>query len=252
MIQFLFVCVNPRIIFIIYFFCFCAASLSPSVPYGRLEQSTELIVSPKNRDGIGNFESSLVKKREKIHFTENQTVDYSSSSSSFSGPSLESIPPISQSHQWGPLGDLKSLLRYMIKGPESVKELPPVPDIPALFTDSLHRVCAKPPGSLCTISQIVAFVIHLFPVTSESRFMLASGPPSVTYGLLSRVLSPKEVRGKEKNKNSDSLGAASAKGVTKNEEAVVVRVVCHDTDSCRNGRKINSGQVWVSVCTNII
>lgn len=222
------------------------------MPYGRLEQSTELIVSPKNRDGIGNFESSLVKKREKMHFTENQAVDSSSS-----GPSLESIPPVSQSHQWGALGDLKSLLHYMIKGPESVKELPSVPDIPALFTDSLHRVCGKPPGSLCTISQIVAGVIHLFPVTHESKFMLASGPPSVTYGLLSRVLSPKEARDKakqatEKKKNSDSLGAASADGEMKNEQAVVVRVVCHDTDSCRNGRKINSGQVWVSVRINKI
>lgn len=216
------------------------------MPYGRLEQSTELIVSPKNRDGIGNFKSSLVEERDQMHFTENQAVD-SSSSSSTSGP------PVSQSHQWGALGDLKSLLRYLIKGPESVKELPPVPDIPALFTDSLHRVCGQPPGSLCTISQTVAGVIHLFPVTYESKFMLASGPPSVTYGLLSRVVSPKEARDKakqatEKKKNSDSLGAAG--GERKNEEAVVVRVVCHDTDSCCDGRKINSGQVWVSVRIN--
>lgn len=225
------------------------------MPYGRLEQSTELIVSPKNREGISSFKSSVVKKREKMHFTENQAVDSSSSSSS--GTSLQSIPPVSQSHQWGALGDLKSLLRYMIKGPESVKELPPVPDIPGLFTDSLHRVCGQPPGSLCTISQIVAGVIHLFPVTHESKFMLASGPPSVTYGLLSRVLSPKEARDKakqatEKKKNSDSLGAAYAGGERKNEEAVVVRVVCHDTDSCCNGRKISSGQVWVSVGINKI
>lgn len=230
-------------------FGFCAASLSPSVPYGRLEQSTELIVSPKNRDGIGNLESSLVKKREKMNLTENQAVDSSSSSS---GPTLESIAPVPQSHQWGALGDLKSLLRSVIKGPESVKELPPVPDIPALLADSLHRVCGKPPGSLCTISQIVAGVIHLFPVSHESKFMLASGPPSVTYGLLSRVLSPKEARDKakhatEKKKNSEGLGAASAGAEVRKEEAVVVRVVCHDTDSCRHGRKIKNGQVWVSV-----
>lgn len=230
---------------------FCAASLSPSVPYGRLEQSTELIVSPKNRDGIGNFESSLVKKREKMNFTGNQAVDSSSSSSS-SGPTLESTAPVPQSHQWGALGDLKSLLRSMIKGPESVKELPPVPDIPALLADSLHRVCGRPPGSLCTISQIVAGVIHLFPVSHESKFMLASGPPAVTYGLLSRVLSPKEARDKakhatEKKKNPEGLGAASAEAEVRKEEAVVVRVVCHDADSCRHGRKIKNGQVWVSV-----
>lgn len=225
------------------------------MPYGRLEQSTELIVSPKSRDGIGNFASPLEEKNEMTHFAENQAVDFSSSSSSSpsfsSGPSLESTNPISQSHQWGALGDLKSLLRYMIKGPGSVKELPPVPDIPALFTDSLHRVCGKPPGSLCTISQIVPGVIHLFPVTQESTFMLAAGQPSVTYGLLSRVLSPREARDKakqatEKKKTSDDPGAASVEEQMKNQESVVVRVVCHDTDVCRNGRKINSGQVWVS------
>lgn len=229
------------------------------MPYGRLEPSTELIVSPKNRDGVGNFASPLEKKNEMTHFAENQAVDFSSSpsSSSFSsGPSLESTNPISQSHRWGALGDLKSLLRYVIKGPGSVKELPPVPDIPALFTDSLHRVCGKPPGSLCTISQIVPGVIHLFPVTHESTFMLAAGQPSVTYGLLSRVLSPKEARDKakqvtEKKKTSDDPGAASVEG-QKNQESVVVRVVCHDTDLCRNGRKINSGRVWVSGCMNKI
>lgn len=181
-----------------------------------------------------------------MHFTDNQAEDSSSSSTS-SGPSLKSIPLVSPSHQWGALGDLKSLLRNLIKGPESVKELPPVPDIPALLTDSLHRVCGKPPGSLCTISQIVADVVHLFPVTNESKFMLVSRPPSLTYGLLSRVPSPKEARDKtkqatENKKDADSPGGASAEGQMKNEEAVVVRVVCHDPD------KISSGQVWVSVC----
>lgn len=223
------------------------------MPYGRLEQSTELIVSPKNRDGIGNFGSSREKIREKKNFTGNQAVETTtSSSSSSSAPSSESTHPTTQ--QWGALGDLKSLLRYMIKGPESVKELPPVPDIPALFTDSLHRICGKPPGALCTISQIVTGVIHLFPITHESTFMLAGGQPSLTYGLLSRVFSPKEVRDKakqatEKKKKSDSLGAASVedKSEKKDEEVVVVRVVCHHTDSYCNGRKISSGQVWVSV-----
>lgn len=249
----LLVCFYWRIIFPHSFisFWFHAASLSPSVPYGRLEQSTELIVSPKNREGIGNYESFLQKKSKKKNFTENQAVEPSSSSSSL-GPSLESTHPTS--HQWGALGDLKSLLRYLIKGPESVKELPPVPDIPALFTDSLHRVCGKPPGSLCTISQIVPGVIHLFPLTHESTFILAGSQPSLTYGLLSRVFSPKEARdkakqAKEKKKNSDSLEADSVEdgNETKGKEVVVVRVVCHDMDNYWNGRKIKSGQVWVSM-----
>ncbi|CAG10030.1 unnamed protein product, partial [Tetraodon nigroviridis] len=87
-------------------------------------------------------------------------------------------------------------------------------------------------------------------IAHESTFMLASGPPSVTYGLLSRVLSPKEARDKakqttEKKKSADSPGTASAEGQLKSEAAVVVRVVCHHTDSCRNGRQISSGQVWI-------
>lgn len=223
------------------------------MPYGRLERSTELIVSPKNRDGIGNFESSLQKKSKKKHFTENQAVEPSSSSPSSSlGPSLESTHPTS--HQWGALGDLKSLLRYMIKGPESVKELPPVPDIPTLFSDSLHRVCGKPPGSLCTISQIVPGVIHLLPLTHESTFILPGSQPSLTYGLLSKVSSPKEARDKakqatEKKKDSDSLGGASVedRNEMNGKEVAVVRVVCHDMNSYWNGRKIKSGQVWVSM-----
>lgn len=213
------------------------------MPYGRLEQSTELIVSPKNRGGIGNFGSSLEKNSKKMHRTGNQAADSSSSSSS--GP--EKPPPISQSHQWGALGDFKSMLQYMIKGPESLKELPPVPDIPALFSDSLHRVCGKPPGSLCTISQCVTGVIHLFPIIHGLKFMVAGGQPQVTYGLLSRVLSPKEARDrarKSTEKKKDSAGA-SVEAEAKPEESVVVRVVCHNTDGDCGGRKIRNGQVWV-------
>lgn len=237
----------------------CAALLSPSVPYGRLEQFTELVVSPKSRAGIGELSGSPLRASEKQHFHSQQNMDHSS----LSGPSLKSMSPIPQSHQWGGIADLKSLLRYMIKGSyDPVKELPPVPDIPALITDSVYRVCGAPPDSLCTISQVATGVIHLFPLSHK----LNTGPTGVqspvTYGLLSKVPCPKETRDRtkqamEKKKNSGvTKAAATADGEEemKEEEIMVVRVVCHDTEMLagkqRSRGEIHSGRVWVSMLRN--
>lgn len=150
----------------------------------------------------------------------------------------------------------------MIKG-DPVKELPPVPDIPALLTDSVYRVCAAPPNSLCTISQVTSNVVHVFPLSHETEVGLTAGQSSVTYGLLSKVPSPKESRErvkqameKKKMKNSDvtqDAAGVTEGGETKDREAVVVRVVCHGAvmlagqERCRSRGDIHSGRVWVSV-----
>lgn len=223
-----------------------AASLSPSVPYGRLEQFTELIVSPKSRAGTSHLNGSPVRNSEKQHFHQQQNM----APSSPSGPASESTSLVPQSHQWGGIADLKSLLRYMIKGTyDPVKELPPVPEVPALLTDSIYRVCGAPPDSLCTMSHVATAVIHLFPWCHG----LTGGQSTVTYGLLSKVLSPKESRDRakramEKKKNAKVSGGEEVK----EEEAMVVRVVCHGTErparkerSHMNG-EIHSGRVWVS------
>lgn len=219
------------------------------MPYGRLEQFTELVVSPKSRDGIGNQSSFPVRTSEKAHFHRKQDMDCSS----HSGPSFEAIPP---SQRWGGIGDLWSLLRHIIQGTnDPVKELPPIPNIPAIFTDSLYRVCGTPPGSLSAISQNASGVIHLFPLSHRSKFVLTGGQPSVSYGLLTRVLSPKEARNRakqarEKNKNTEVTEAAATVNdgkETKNEEVMVARVVCHVADRCQDKGDIHSGTVWVSV-----
>ncbi|KAF3833810.1 hypothetical protein F7725_025014, partial [Dissostichus mawsoni] len=227
------------------------ASLSPSVPYGRLEQFTELIVSPKIRAGIGNLNGSPVRRDEKQHFPGQQNMDHSSPS----GPSLETTSPVPQSHQWGGIADLKSLLRFMIKGTyDPVKELPPVPDVPALFPDSICRVCGVPPDSLCTISQVATAVVHLFPRSHGSNAVPTGGQSSVTYGLLSKVLSPKESRDRakqamEKKKNAGVTKVTEGKELNE-EEAIVVRVVCHDTEkqtskeNSHSQGEIHSGRVW--------
>lgn len=225
------------------------------MPYGRLEQFTELVVSPKTRRG--NLSSAPMRTSKEPHFHRKQSLDYSSPSQ----PSLGSMAPVPQSHQWGGIADLKSLLHHMIKG-TPVKELPPVPNIPALFTDSIYRVCGAPPGSLCTMSHVATAVIHLFPLSHRLKFGLTGGQSSVTYGLLSKVLSPKESRERakqamEKKNAAAPKGAAAAAAVNegdklKDEKTMVVRVVCHDTENlsgkgrCRNKGDIHSGKVWVS------
>ncbi|XP_068432506.1 peroxisomal ATPase PEX1 isoform X2 [Clinocottus analis] len=156
------------------------ASLSPSVPYGRLEQFTELVVSPKNRAEIGHLNGSAVRNSKKQHFHSQQNTDLANPS----GPSLESTSPIPQIHQWGGIADLKSLLRYMIK-----------------------------------------------------------------------VLSPKESRDRakqamEKKKKADVTKVTGGEEL-KEEEATVVRVVCHDTEkrACKerspNKGEIHNGRVWI-------
>ncbi|XP_035537876.1 peroxisome biogenesis factor 1 [Morone saxatilis] len=232
------------------------ASLLPSVPYGRLEQFTELVVSPKSRAGTGNLSGPPVRTDEKQHFHRQQNMDLSSPS----GPSLESTSPVPQSHQWGGIADLKSLLRYMIKGTyDPVKELPPVPDVPALLTDSIYRVCGAPPASLCTISHVATAVIHIFPLSHGLNAGLTGGQPPVTYGMLSKVPSPKETRDRAKQamEKKRITGVTKVDSVAdggedmKEKEAMVVRVVCHGPEKLagkersRSKGEIHSGRVWI-------
>lgn len=236
-----------------------AASLSPSVPYGRLEQFTELVVSPKIRDGLGRLSrgASVMKSSQK-QFGGQQKVTRPPSA----GPFFRSTSPVPQGRQWGGVADLKSLLRHMVHG-EPVRELPPVPDIPDLLADCVYRVCAAPPNSLCTISQVTSAVVHTFPLSHQQEAGLAvAGQCSVTYGLLSKVPSPKESRDRlkqaaEKKKMKRSAGAQADGGVSDGAEAeaketLVVRVVCHGAarpagSEGRHGRgDIHGGRVWVS------
>ncbi|XP_061598597.1 peroxisome biogenesis factor 1 [Cololabis saira] len=232
------------------------ASLSPYVPYGRLEQFTELVVSPKIRGGFGNLSDSFEKSRQFQHFHTQQNADVSSPS----GPSSASASHIPHRSHWGGIPDLKSLLCRVIKNThDTVKEQPPVPDIPALFSDSLCRVCSTPPDSLCTISHITTGVIHLFPWSSCLSTILSGGQSSVTYGLLSKVSSPKEVRDRakqstEKKKNVGvAKEGATAKGAeeVKEEKAMVVRTVCHGVEMLTGKERSQSkgaiyrGRVWI-------
>ncbi|XP_034560407.1 peroxisome biogenesis factor 1 [Notolabrus celidotus] len=223
--------------------------LSPSVPYGRLEQFTELVVSPKRRGGTDGLNGSPVNVQQSQHFTDHCTP---------AGPSLASISAVPQSSQWGGIADMKGLLQYMIKrSNDPMKELPPVPEVPALFKDSVYRVCGSPPDSLCTINQVATGVIHLFSWSQCLDARLTGGQCPVTYSLISKVPSPKESRDRakqamEKKKNVLVTKVAVDGGENKkDEEALVVRVVCHDVEKL-TGKEMNPtegeihrGRVWI-------
>ncbi|XP_024920933.1 peroxisome biogenesis factor 1 isoform X3 [Cynoglossus semilaevis] len=230
------------------------ASLSPPVPYGHLEQFTELVVSPKSRAGVDNIGGLAARGSETQDFPRQTRTDLSS------GKTLGNAAHVPQKLQRGGISDLSSFLHYIIKGGhDSVKELPPVPNIPDLLGDSVYRVCGTPPHSLCTMSHTVTDVVHVFPWRHELNSEVAGGPPPVTYGLLSKVPSPKQTRDKakqvaEKKKNTEvaqSENSVNGGETTKEAEVMVVKVVCHWNDRFTGKQRPHSkveicdGKVWI-------
>lgn len=230
------------------------ASLSPSAPYGRLEQFTELVVSPKSSTGVGDVSDALARASQIKHHAGQSDLTPSAGSSS------QSVPSVSQNQQWGGIADLKSLFHSMIRGTyEPVKDLPPVPDIPAILSDSLYRVCGSPPDSLCTINHISSGVIHVFPWRPGWDPEPLGGQCPLTYGVVSKVGSPKEAKDKAKEaaekKKFAGLrrpsAAAGEKEDTKLEQTAVVRVVCHGVDTLAGAHRhpsrgeMHSGRVWI-------
>lgn len=143
----------------------------------------------------------------------------------------------------------------MIKGTyDPVKETPPVPSVPVIISDSIYRVCGAPPAPLCSVSHVATGVVHVFPRNPHLNAELQGARSAVTYGLLSKVLSPKEAKERAKQamekKKSASKDDAAVKG--EEEKAVLVRVVCHVSETLtgewggHNKGEIHSGKVWVS------
>lgn len=223
------------------------------MPYGRLEQFTELVVSPKIRNGLKRLGASVMTTTKKQPGRQQKVA----------GPFFRSTSPVPQGHRWGGVADLRSLLRHIVHG-EPASVLPPVPDIPNLLSDSVYRVCSTPPNSLCTISQVTSAVVHIFPLRHQTQTGLsaAAGQCSVTYGLLSKVPSPKESRDRlkqtaEKKKMKSSTvnqadGGAGDAVETGGKETLVVRVVCHGTagpagaDRHHGKGDVHRGKIWVS------
>ncbi|KAG7247699.1 hypothetical protein CRUP_014116, partial [Coryphaenoides rupestris] len=211
------------------------ATLEPAVPHGRLEQFTELVVSPKTRLGTDSLLRSPPGTSQK-----KSPPPYRHSTSDpalLPRPPSPPHPPGERSHDrpppgsaqaqpWGGDGgdgggggggviaDLKGLVRYLFTGARdpAAETAPAVPDVPALLPAAVHRVCHQPPNALCTINPGAAAVVHLFPWSETIDCSSGLTRSAVTYGLLSKVPSPQEARdgaksAEAKKKKKKSTGA---------------------------------------------
>ncbi|KAF4073853.1 hypothetical protein AMELA_G00248050 [Ameiurus melas] len=233
-------------------------SFSPSVSYGRLEQFTELVVSPKLRPGgkqLPHDPPDTEPKNQLLQRQQNAELTSSSITSSTGTDSIpESItnqPDWSQSHRGG-MADLRSLLRYVFTGKyEHAKVIPEVPTIPAVFQDCVLRVCGAPPTAISHLGSSHGDV-HVFPWHQSDCW--STGQPVLTYGRLSKIHSPKEVRMQAKQAMEKKKSSGSHTDTDMQEpadESVVVRMIFHNVEklqldqrSCKMG-EIYSGKIWI-------
>uniref|UniRef100_A0A9J7XN20 Peroxisomal ATPase PEX1 n=1 Tax=Cyprinus carpio carpio TaxID=630221 RepID=A0A9J7XN20_CYPCA len=229
------------------------ASLSPSVPFGRLEQFTELVVSPKLHPG--GEQLLHTRSQEPSQYLQHQSIDVTSSPSSVvhQDPFSDHLESQNEGH-WGGIADLKSLVRYMFTGGfEPAKENVAVPTIPTILKDCILRTCGTPPRSVSHLGSCHGDV-HILPWNLQENWN--PGQSALTYGRLSKILSPKELREKvkqamEKKKSRDGPHKGNDKEEHK-ENVVVVRMLCHNIKRLQEDQKFNkcediySGRVWVS------
>uniref|UniRef100_A0A8C1TNG7 Peroxisomal ATPase PEX1 n=1 Tax=Cyprinus carpio TaxID=7962 RepID=A0A8C1TNG7_CYPCA len=229
------------------------ASLSPSVPFGRLEQFTELVVSPKLHPG--GEQQLQTRSEEPSQHLQYQNIDVTSSSSSVvhQDPISGHLESLNEAH-WGGIADLKGLVRYLFtRGFEPAKENLAVPTIPNILKDCILRTCGTPPGSVSHLGSCHGDV-HILPWNLQENWN--PGQSALTYGRLSKILSPKELREKvklamEKKKIRDGPHKGNDTEEHK-ENTVVVRMLCHNMKRLQEDQKFNkceeiySGRVWVS------
>uniref|UniRef100_A0A673KKS5 Peroxisomal ATPase PEX1 n=1 Tax=Sinocyclocheilus rhinocerous TaxID=307959 RepID=A0A673KKS5_9TELE len=228
------------------------ASLSPSVPFGRLEQFTELVVSPKLHPG--GEQLLHTRSEEPSQYLQHQSTDVTSSPSSVvhQDPLSDHLESQNEGH-WGGIDDLKSLVRYLFtRGFEPAKENVAVPTIPTILKDCILRTCGTPPRSVSHLGSCHGDV-HILPWNlQENR---NPGQSALTYGRLSKILSPQELREKvkqamEKKKIRDGPHKWNDTEEHK-ENVVVVRMLCHNIKRLQEDQKFNkcediySGRVWI-------
>uniref|UniRef100_A0A8C1QGV9 Peroxisomal ATPase PEX1 n=1 Tax=Cyprinus carpio TaxID=7962 RepID=A0A8C1QGV9_CYPCA len=228
------------------------ASLSPSVPFGRLEQFTELVVSPKLHPG--GEQQLQTRSEEPSQHLQYQNIDVTSSSSSVvhQDPISGHLESLNEAH-WGGIADLKGLVRYLFtRGFEPAKENLAVPTIPNILKDCILRTCGTPPGSVSHLGSCHGDV-HILPWNLQENWN--PGQSALTYGRLSKILSPKELREKvklamEKKKIRDGPHKGNDTEEHK-ENTVVVRMLCHNMKRLQEDQKFNkceeiySGRVWI-------
>uniref|UniRef100_A0A8D0CKK6 Peroxisomal ATPase PEX1 n=1 Tax=Scleropages formosus TaxID=113540 RepID=A0A8D0CKK6_SCLFO len=208
-------------------------SLSPPVVYGRLEQCTELVVSPKSR---GDRALQAV-----VHPDSACTPGTIQALKPFMGSDpVETIEDHLQDRNehpnhgsWGGITDLRSLVRYMFTGSFNPrKEVPKVPSIPLILRDCILRVSGHPPP-MDTHKSRSQGTVHVLP-WSVSEVYQGGQEPVVTYGWLTRLCSPWELRedaqraSEKKKVGEDSPSRDNLASSDEDQpEPLVVEIVCH-------------------------
>ncbi|XP_064204357.1 peroxisome biogenesis factor 1 isoform X3 [Anguilla rostrata] len=233
------------------------ASLSPSVPYGHLEQFTELVVAPKSREG--GEHPTTPRPRPAGSADPNQSPGVRRQGNfevpeSAQGALLDTPEP-GTGGLWGGVSHLKSLVRYMLSGGVSPeREAPSVPPIPPLLRDGVFRACRATP--VCAGHWGGAHgALHVLP-WGHCEDAGDRGPTAVSYGRVSRLLSAKELRERAKQASEKKRGSAATPpaGPAPDEaleQPLVVKVVCHcaeeilEAQNSSGGRQLYSGRVWI-------
>ncbi|KAG7261439.1 hypothetical protein CRUP_015576 [Coryphaenoides rupestris] len=222
------------------------ATLEPAVPHGRLEQFTELVVSPKTRLGTDSLLRSPPGTSQK-----KSPPPYSHSTSD---PALLPRPP--------------SPPRPPGKG--AMTGHPPDrhrPSHGAATAAVAAVVCHQPPNALCTINPGAAAVVHLFPWSETIDCSSGLTRSAVTYGLLSKVPSPQEARDgaksaevkKKKKKRAqvhrrlDRSAEGARGGGRRREEGKEKEVrwcawcatMWEELQDSQNCGEVHAGRVWV-------
>ncbi|KAL7830386.1 hypothetical protein SRHO_G00315130 [Serrasalmus rhombeus] len=238
-------------------------SISPSVSYGRLEQFTELVVSPKLRCGERQLppvapdpKSQVLQRQQNFDLTSSSTTS-SLGTDSVHDPFIDQLE-FSQSHyggHWGGIADLRSLVRYVFTGKfEPAKEIPEVPTIPVVFPDCVLRVSRSPPSPIRHLDSSHRDV-HLLPWDYLQYEYRSSQQSVLTYARLSKIHSPKEAREQVKltmEKKKSGNAPQTENDVQEHmKESVVVRMLCHNVEKLQADQKssrmgeIYCGRVWI-------
>ncbi|XP_039592798.1 peroxisome biogenesis factor 1 isoform X1 [Polypterus senegalus] len=243
-------------------------SMTPACSYGRLEQLTELVISPKLRKAERASSGFPFTSDKQQRILKEEAVDTVTARAALEDVTLKKQPEetpkniehyqLSTSRQ---VTDLRSLFRYLFSSRlESNKLTPSIPSIPTVLTDSIFRVCRTSPLSSNNLNQLeisCSNTVHVLPWHYQPQrgdccqFKL-------TCGRLTKLLSVREKskqdshRKEKKEQISNKANQTSSSDGVKETNSTVVRVICHGAEDllsaqkCIRTQKLYSGKVWIS------
>ncbi|MBN3298078.1 PEX1 factor, partial [Amia calva] len=255
-------------------------ALEPVAVYGRLEQHTELVISPKERQGredvagrppgpawpLGDNQSPRLHRQDNFDLPPSTRNSLGSDGwETPGGAGLQDAPAGRESAPHGGIMDLRSLIRYMFTGssePRPGGPLPSVPSLPPLLRDSVLRVCRTSRPASASQQGSTQCTVHVLPAGFRWESQ-ACRQFAITYGRLCKLPSPRELRdqtkqpaapsGTQPRKKQSGVEAERVERAERAEgraEGVVIRVVCHAAEEPAAARStgraaLYCGQVWI-------